>query len=89
MGHGTHLSNGIMYRLHLAVMQWLCSRQAPCTEGIACLVYAGFYQGAPGLGQWKRKALFRPAYLIEPASSSEFTGRGDHWTSAITGPDGA
>jgi asparagine synthase (glutamine-hydrolysing) len=67
MGHGAKLDDGIMYRLHLAVMEWLCSQSDAETQGIDCLIYAGHYQGAPGLRQWKQKTLFRPAHLIEPS----------------------
>jgi hypothetical protein len=65
LGHGNYLGRGIMYRLHLAVMAWLCGHADEQTQGILSLVYAGHYEGGPGLWQWKRKTLFQPAYLIE------------------------
>ncbi len=64
IGHGDHLKHGIMYRLHFAIMEWICRRDLALTNGLDHLVYAGFYQGGEGLRLWKKKTLFEPAYLL-------------------------
>jgi len=66
IGHGDHLAHGIMYRLLLAVMQWLCARDEPAAQGLDHLIYANHEYLPPGLAQWKRKMQFGPALLVEP-----------------------
>lgn len=68
LGHGEHLEHGIMYRLLLEVMQWLCARDEPATRGIDHLIYANDEHIPAGLLQWKRKMQFAPALLVEPAT---------------------
>ena len=66
LGHGDHLDDGIMYRLLLAVIEWLCARDELATQGIDHLIYANHNHLPPGLRQWKRKMQFGPALLVEP-----------------------
>lgn len=78
LGHGEFLDYGIMYRLHLQVMEWLLDPSNEDAKGLEHLFYAGLYQGQPGLQQWKKKMLFQPAQFVldEPAvgnSGSEKT----------------
>ncbi|WP_139150897.1 hypothetical protein [Halofilum ochraceum] len=65
IGHGDYLKTGVMYRLHLAIMEWLLDPNNPHATGLDYLVYAGFYQGGEGLQHWKRKFLFEPARMYE------------------------
>lgn len=65
LGHGDHLSTGVVYRLFLAVIRWLCERDEPETKGIEHLVYANYDQLPKGLLQWKQRMQFRPALLTE------------------------
>lgn len=64
LGHGAFLHLGIMYRLHFAIMQWLCDRAVPATRGIDYLMYSGMDFGGDGMMQWKRKTGFQPARLV-------------------------
>jgi hypothetical protein len=69
LGHGEHLSEGIMYALHLAIIEWLADPANPFGRGFDFLVYAGYKQGTEGLQQWKRKFGFEPAYLYLPENA--------------------
>ncbi len=64
IGHGDYLEHGIMYRLHFAIMEWLCQKDNKYTQGLEVLMYAGFYDGNEGLTLWKKKTCFEPAYLV-------------------------
>jgi len=66
LGHGEYLQHGIMFRLHFAIMEWLCRREDPVTIGVEQLMYAGMNQGGDGLKFWKKRAGFVPAYLVAP-----------------------
>lgn len=63
LGHGDYLKHGVMYRLHFAIMEWLCARESDLTRGVTALMYAGFYQGGHGLQLWKKKTCFEPVML--------------------------
>lgn len=63
IGHGDYLQYGIMYRLHLAVMKWLC-QENKYSQGLELLIYASYYDGNDGLILWKKKTGFEPAYLV-------------------------
>lgn len=64
IGHGDYLQHGIMYRLHFAIMEWLCQKDNKYAQGLKVLMYAGFYDGNEGLILWKKKSCFEPAYLV-------------------------
>lgn len=64
LGHGDYLQYGIMYRLHLAILEWAFRGGDGLTLGLEHLVYGGYYQGTDGLTQWKKNTLFEPAYLV-------------------------
>lgn len=70
MGHADHLGNDVMYLLHFAFLQQ-CLEQEVVPR---CLNYGPWYSGQDpysarsGLNFWKRKARFRPAYLIAASS---------------------
>lgn len=64
IGHGDYLQHGIMYRLHFAIMEWLCQPDNRYAQGLEVLMYAGFYDGNEGLTLWKKKSCFEPAYLV-------------------------
>lgn len=64
IGHGDYLQQGIMYRLHFTIMEWLCHRDNKYAQGLDVLMYAGFYDGSDGLILWKKKTGFAPAYLV-------------------------
>ena len=53
-----------MARLHFAIMEWLCLTDNQYAQGLEVLMYAGFYDGNPGLTLWKKKTGFEPAYLV-------------------------
>ncbi len=69
LGHGDHLADGIMYQLHLAVVEWILAKRP--AFGLDYLLYAGWTEisgredSRPGLTQWKKKTLFRPCYVME------------------------
>ena len=70
MGHAEHLHNDVMYLLHIKFLE-ICS-QLPVPP--RCLNYGPWYSGVNpfskegGLNRWKRKAKFKPAYLILASS---------------------
>jgi hypothetical protein len=64
LGHGDFLKFGIIYRLHLAIMEWISCGGDGLTSELALLIYAGFYSGQHGLQIWKKKLLFSPAFLV-------------------------
>jgi hypothetical protein len=64
LGHAEDLRLGIMYRLHLAVMEWLLARADEAVRDLAHLVYGGFDSGGEGLQLWKKKMCFAPAHLV-------------------------
>ena len=68
LGHGEYLRHGVMFRLHFAIMEWLCRREDPVTVGIEQLMYAGMNQGGEGLRFWKKRAGFVPALLVAPVA---------------------
>ena len=63
LGHGDYLKYGIMYKLHLEVMRWLCS-QDELSVGIKHVWYCDWFT-VGGLMLWKKKAGFDPAILKE------------------------
>lgn len=62
LGHGDYLKDGIIYRLHFAVLEWLLS-EAPEVRGLDFVWYCNWY-GGPGLRLWKKKAGFKRGRLM-------------------------
>lgn len=60
MGHGAHMSHGVMMLLQDAIMQWLLNSGNPLSDGVRYLAYGAIEQGRSGLAFWKKKALFEP-----------------------------
>jgi len=63
LGHGDYLKDGIMYRLHFAVMEWLLGDD-PDTDGLDFLWYCNWPNFLGGLLLWKKKAGFKPGRLM-------------------------
>ncbi len=66
IGHGYHLSRGVMMLLQMEIVQWLMHKGDPAFSGIKYITYGAIEQGREGLLFWKRKALFRPMILQLP-----------------------
>lgn len=64
LGHGDHLSNGIMYRLHFECCERLMDKKRQSSQGLEFLMYGGFFDGKKGLLQWKKKLMFEPSVLV-------------------------
>lgn len=63
MGHGEHLSSGIMYLLHFSVVEDFLARPQPRPE---YLFYGAFRSGPKSgtLTEWKRRCLFEPRLIV-------------------------
>ena len=64
IGHGQHLSDGVMKLLHLHIVQWLLGGADPSTKGVEYLVHGTVERGNSGFFFWKKKALFVP-HLVQ------------------------
>jgi hypothetical protein len=64
LGHGDYLRQGIMYRLHYAVMDWLFDLREKTSTGPDLLMYGAANSGGEGLMLWKRRGLFEPMELV-------------------------
>lgn len=70
MGHADHVGSDVMYLLHYFFLK-TCLERANIPK---CLNYGPWYSGVNpfspigGLNEWKRRAGFRPAYLILASS---------------------
>lgn len=68
LGHGEHLSDGILILLHLEVMRWIDQHRSDVTRGLRFVMYGGAQNGGQSLYRWKRQAGFLPRQLIGFAS---------------------
>jgi hypothetical protein len=66
IGHGDYLKQGIVYRLHFAVMEWICSRDSAFNQGIEHLIHGDYLAGSDGRILWRKKTCFQPAALVFP-----------------------
>jgi hypothetical protein len=66
LGHGDYLGQGIMYRLHYAIMQWLGEHRETTQPDLDYVLYGAVESGAGGLQMWKKRCLFEPALLVLP-----------------------
>lgn len=64
LGHGDYLRDGIMNRLHLAVMEWVGSNLKSTLEGLEYVMYGPLISGGPGLQEWKKRSLFEGTYFV-------------------------
>lgn len=64
VGHGDFLKYGIVYRLHFAIMEWMCKREDAYTQGIEHFMHGRYHDGGEGRMLWRKKTCFEPAYLI-------------------------
>jgi hypothetical protein len=69
MGHGAHLSDGIMKLLFFDALYWLFDRRDPLVEGVRYIHYGAIEHGRPGLAVWKHRFQFEPfAFAWTPAA---------------------
>ena len=63
LGHGNHLSEGIMYFLHFSIVEELLNGAFP---GLCYIMYSGYSSRGDdaGLQKWKRRCLFEPKFAI-------------------------
>jgi hypothetical protein len=64
IGHGEYLKHGIIYALHFAVVEWLCKRDNPYTQGIKHLMHGRYWDGGEGRILWRKKTGFEPANFV-------------------------
>jgi hypothetical protein len=73
LGHADHLANGIMYKMHLDLVNLILAARDQAAaaadaslrslRGIRYLMYSAYYGIRPGLLLWKRRMLFEPFYM--------------------------
>ena len=62
LGHGDHLREGVMYLLHYGIVRTMLQMQPPARPRY--IVYHNYTAEVGNtLGEWKRRALFKPRYL--------------------------
>jgi hypothetical protein len=66
VGHSDYLKYGIIYRLHFAIMEWICRRDDAYTQGIEYFMHGRYYDGGDGRILWRKKSHFEPAYILPP-----------------------
>lgn len=77
IGHGDYLKYGIIYALHFAIVEWLCKKDTPYTQGIEHLMHGRYWDGGKGRVLWRKKACFEPAnFTICDKSSTRNQGTG-------------
>lgn len=60
IGHGSHLSDGVMILLHHDVVEWIGKPENNLTQGVSYLMYGATESGNDGLKNWKRRGGFTP-----------------------------
>ncbi len=60
MGHGDHLSQGIMVLLHHEFVRWVSNPDNKLSEGLRYIMYGGAENGGEGLLQYKSQSGFKP-----------------------------
>lgn len=63
LGHGKHLGAGVMFKLHFDIMRWIYENRDGVLSGVEFMIYSGFNDGTEGLKVWKKRCLFRKAFL--------------------------
>lgn len=69
LGHGNFLADGVMYLLHRGLVESISNDAV--WHRPAILLYNKWVSGGDGLRQWKKKAGFRPRYLLFGGKQSE------------------
>lgn len=64
LGHGDYLKYGIIYRLHYGILEWVGENLSGALAGLEYLMYGSVNSGGQGLQQWKKRALYKGAYLV-------------------------
>lgn len=74
LGHADRLREGIMYKLHLDLIEYILNNRRSLAEGdpdadhslegLRFIGYANFFHLSDGLAMWKRRMLFRPGYFL-------------------------
>jgi len=63
LGHGDHLKDGIMYLLHYEIVRYILEEEKHFKPRY--LVYHQYFTGGDiRLNNWKKKALFKPFYMV-------------------------
>jgi hypothetical protein len=72
-GHAGHLSDGIVYKMHLDLIRLLMKSRQPCAAAsedadapccnLRYIFYGVYFSTSKGLEMWKRKMLFKPGYF--------------------------
>lgn len=62
LGHGNYLNKGIMYKLHLYIIERLLTKKEYFKD-LDYLMYAGWDSGTDGLKYWKKVCLFTQKQL--------------------------
>ncbi|SFH81227.1 hypothetical protein SAMN05192551_103133 [Tindallia magadiensis] len=63
LGHGDYLKEGIMYNLHLSIMQWVQELTLE-KDPLEYILYGAIDSGNEGLQQWKKRMLFVEKFLL-------------------------
>jgi len=74
LGHGDYLKFGIVYQLHYELLRWIAENLEDSLKGLDYVLYGAHESGHAGLQQWKKRGLFRGAYLVlneHPQKTSE------------------
>ena len=64
LGHAAHLKHGIMFLLHLELMERILARTDEGLRGVRYLMYGAWEDSTDGLRIWKSRAGFSPHYLL-------------------------
>lgn len=74
LGHADYLDVGVMYRMHLDLVQYIFEQRALVAagddtadhslDGARFLGYARYFNQGEGLKMWKRRMGFRPGYFL-------------------------
>lgn len=74
LGHADHLREGVMYKMHLDLVEYLLRNRELLAKGEAAadhslegtrlLGYARYSRQGEGLMMWKKRMLFRPGYVL-------------------------
>jgi hypothetical protein len=69
MGHGAHLSDGIMKLLFFDALRWLFDPEDSRVAGIRYIHYGAIEHGGLGLFTWKHRFQFKPFVFSWPPSN--------------------
>lgn len=75
LGHGEYLHLGIMYLLHFSLVEHLVQEEVESPR-IRLLMYGAAESGTEGLRMWKKRTLFKGAYVNIVREEAEALGSG-------------